>query len=246
MPPFPSNRAPHGPSLGCVRHQSTWPLRRPRWPWVVDSGWLELFQRRLCNRPVYRAVRRVATLLHVSSIQEYRVLFLNVRGIDQHDVAQVCSGVRGKDRAAETHRGREWDNAAVIDVRMAEATLRSRASDRTAILVLYSMVLARRPWNIPHSSRTWCPLTSRRYFEPVVVRSAPKKVSFMMRNLASPRTRGDEKSFARKPRASGGYDSILSALRPSGVIRERSHGGSNTNFTFASPTPGNSSSLRCT
>ena len=45
--------------------------------------------------------------------------------------------------------------------------------------MLYSMVLARRPWNMPHSIRIFLPTTSSRYFDPVVVRVAPKNVSFI-------------------------------------------------------------------
>ena len=33
------------------------------------------------------------------------------------------------------------------------------------------------PWNIPASTRTRRPLCSTRYFEPVTVRAAPRKVS---------------------------------------------------------------------
>ena len=109
---------------------------------------------------------------------ECRVVALNLRGIFEHDGREVACGKGAINIAFESLAAKVRQISAVIDMSMTEDRGLDFFGSKGKVR-LRSMDSSRWPWNKPHSSNNFLPLTSMRYMEPVVVRDAPKKWIFI-------------------------------------------------------------------
>jgi len=111
-------------------------------------------------------------------VQELGILFMDMRRVAQHPVAQIDGGRSGEDGTAEaalTRVGRlpEWSMWAC------ERTTASMEEPGNGRLRFLRSASFRRPWCSPQSSRKRRPPDSTRCIEPVTSPAAPQNVSFI-------------------------------------------------------------------
>ena len=145
----------------------------------VERDGLQQVQRAL--RIVQRVERLRRMMLRVAvAVREIGFFLLQPRAVAQHDVAEFGRGRRAVHRPAEPFARQHRQIAGMVDVRVREHDRVERVGcDRQRNQLRSRRFLV--PWNRPQSTSTRRLPCSTRYFEPVTVSVAPRKVSFMDR-----------------------------------------------------------------